>query len=383
MSTYPERPLGEILHLELDEEPIEPERTYLTAGIYSHGRGLFKRPSIEGSETSYSKYTKLHAGQFIYSKLFGWEGATAVVEPEFDGLYVSQEFPTFRINIGLASPDYVGFLAQWNGLHFRLKDKGTGVGSRRQRVGVDRLLATPIPLPRLDEQRRIAARLDSVLNRLRRSNELRERRERLREALSESVVSAAVSQSVASESLGSLMSASRSPIEIIPGDEYRAIGMRSFGKGIIRYEPVPGRELSKLRYYKFPPHALALSNIKAWEGAICVTDDRDTSCVASNRFLFYSPKNERINVSYIRHYLLSREGIAKIGAASPGSADRNRTLSIQGFEAIEIPLPPRGAQDGAARHIDAITAGFGHAESTTSWETLKLSLLNAAFSGRL
>jgi restriction endonuclease S subunit len=159
--------------------------------------------------------------------------------------------------------------------------------------------------------------------------------------------------------------------------------MRSFGKGIIRYEPVPGRELSKLRYYKFPIEALALSNIKAWEGAISVTDDRDTDCVASNRFLFYSPRDDRINVSYIRHYLLSREGIAKIGAASPGSADRNRTLSIQGFEAIGISLPSRGIQDATARLIDTISAGFGPAESTASWETLKLSLLNAAFNRRI
>jgi restriction endonuclease S subunit len=158
--------------------------------------------------------------------------------------------------------------------------------------------------------------------------------------------------------------------------------MRSFGKGIIRYEPVPGRELSKLRYYKFPARALALSNIKAWEGAISVTDDRDIPCVASNRFLFYSPKDNRINVSYIRHYLLSREGIAKIGAASPGSADRNRTLSIQGFEAMRIALPPRAVQDATARLIDTISAGFGTAERIASWETLKLSLLNAAFSGR-
>ena len=159
--------------------------------------------------------------------------------------------------------------------------------------------------------------------------------------------------------------------------------MRSFGKGIIRYEPAPGRNLSKLRYYKFPVNALALSNIKAWEGAIGLTTSKDISCVASNRFLFYSPKDDQINVSYVRHYLLSRTGIAKIGAASPGSADRNRTLSIHGFESIQIPFPPRDVQDETARVIDAIAAELSPDDRTATWDALKLSLLNAAFSGRL
>ena len=41
--------------------------------------------------------------QFVYSKLFAWEGALAVVDSEFDGLFVSQEFPTFTIDRHMAS----------------------------------------------------------------------------------------------------------------------------------------------------------------------------------------------------------------------------------------------------------------------------------------
>jgi type I restriction enzyme S subunit len=134
--------------------------------------------------------------------------------------------------------------------------------------------------------------------------------------------------------------------------------MRSFGKGSIRYAPAPGKDLSKLRYYSFPAGALALSNIKAWEGAIGVTDAADTECVASNRFLFYLPLDERVNISYLRYYLLSRPGISQVGAASPGSADRNRTLSIRGFEAIRVPVPTRDAQDKTAQLIDTVSAAI-------------------------
>jgi type I restriction enzyme S subunit len=379
--SLPERALGEVLQLTSAAISVEPEDEYPIAGIYSFGRGLIRRPTIRGSETSYATLSRLRAGQLTMSKLNAWEGALAVVPEEFEGSYVSPEYPVFDIDRSQADPEYIAYLVQWPALWDRLTPRGSMV--RRKRTTPTTLLATKAPLPDLDEQRLIAARLDSVFNKLRRADEFRERRERLRESLTESAVSAAVSQSTALSSLGSLMSASRTPIEIIPDDEYRALGMRSFGKGIIRYESAPGQELSKLRYYKFPAHALALSNIKAWEGAISVTTNKDISYVASNRFLFYSPKDDQVNVSYVRHYLLSGEGIAKIGAASPGSADRNRTLSIQGFEAIEIPVPPRDVQYDTARLIDAITTGLSSDESPTAWEPLKLSLLNAAFSGRL
>jgi type I restriction enzyme, S subunit len=377
----PERTLGEVLQSVSTAVSVDPEGEYPIAGIYSFGRGLIRRPTICGSDTSYATLSRLRVGQLTMSKLNAWEGALVVVPEEFEGSYVSPEYPVFKIDTSQADPAYIAHLARWPGLWDRLTPRGSMV--RRKRTTPTTLLATKAPLPGLDEQRRIAARLDSVFIRLRRTDELRERRERLRTSLTESAISAAISKSTAPISLGSLMSASRTPVEIIPGNEYRALGMRSFGKGFIHYEPVPGRELSKLRYYKFPAHALALSNIKAWEGAIGVTTDKDTPCVASNRFLFYSAKNDKINVSYIRHYLLSREGIAKIGSASPGSADRNRTLSIQGFEAIEIPLPPLEIQDDTARLIDSVTIRLGAGESITQWETLKLSLLNAAFNGQL
>ncbi len=141
---------------------IDPDKHYRTAGILNHGRGLFHRPVISGSETKYPRFNRLHTGQFVYSKLFGWEGSLAVVPPDFEGLHVSHEFPTFDIDTTVADVEYMGHLARWSGLHDALKDKGTGMGSRRQRVNVDRFLSTEIPLPSLTEQRRIARHFTMV-----------------------------------------------------------------------------------------------------------------------------------------------------------------------------------------------------------------------------
>ncbi|WBB70595.1 restriction endonuclease subunit S [Micromonospora sp. WMMD812] len=155
-------PLSAALHPSSDFVEVHPDGIYQTAGILNRGRGLFRRPAISGRETKYTRYNRLHTGQFVYSKLFGWEGSLAVVPSDFEGVYVSHEFPTFNIDPSAADVEYMGHLARWPGLHDALRDKGTGMGSRRQRVNVDRLLATEIPLPPLPQQRRIARQLTMV-----------------------------------------------------------------------------------------------------------------------------------------------------------------------------------------------------------------------------
>lgn len=154
--------LERILKPSSDLVDVNSDVTYRTAGILNRGRGLFRRPPISGSETKYPRYNRLRVGQFVYSKLFGWESSLAVVPPEFEGIYVSHEFPTFDIDHSVATTEYMTHLARWPGLHRALRDKGSGMGSRRQRVNVDRLLATEVPLPSLPEQRRIARRLTMV-----------------------------------------------------------------------------------------------------------------------------------------------------------------------------------------------------------------------------
>lgn len=152
-------PLAKMLTESSDFVPVNPEASYRTAGILNRGRGLFLRPVINGSDTKYPRYNRLRKDQFVYSKLFGWEGSLAVVTDDFAGIHVSHEFPTFDIDPAVADVEYVTHLARWRGLHDSLKDQGTGMGSRRQRVNVDRLLATEVPLPSLPEQRRIAKQL--------------------------------------------------------------------------------------------------------------------------------------------------------------------------------------------------------------------------------
>jgi type I restriction enzyme, S subunit len=172
----------------------------------------------------------------------------------------------------------------------------------------------------------------------------------------------------------------RRPAAIDPLAEYEPIGIRSFGKGIFHYPPTLGSDLSKLRYFEVHPETLVVSNIKAWEGAIAVASDAEMGRIASNRFLSYVPVDNQIDVRYAAHFFLSERGLPLIQRASPGSADRNRTLAIDRFENLEVPLPSLAEQheivrrlEGTYRRLQRIDRDAGHAG------TLVAGLRAAAF----
>jgi len=148
-------------------------------------------------------------------------------------------------------------------------------------------------------------------------------------------------------------------------EEYVAIGVRSFGRGLFHYEPAAGDKLGSLRFFVLNARRLVVSNIKGWEGAVAISSDADSGCIASNRFLIYDAADDRIDIKWARWFFLSEPGNELVQRASPGSADRNRTLAVKRFEDLVIPLPPIDEQrcqasflDTASEHARAVAAAL-------------------------
>lgn len=157
--------------------------------------------------------------------------------------------------------------------------------------------------------------------------------------------------------------------------------MRSFGKGLIRYPTTRGEDLSKLRYFSVQPHRLVVSNIKAWEGAVAMTRDGDEALVASSRFLQWEVIDpSAVDLRYLRLFFATPLGLSLLGQASPGSADRNRTLSSQRFLDISIPVPLLDRQRhlvDLASQIETVEAQLDQRDAVSS--ALQLAARNEAF----
>lgn len=146
--------LGELIELDIDSVDVTPGQTYDLAGVYSFGRGLFRRKPLTAEETKYRRLHRLREGQLVMSKLKAWEGALAVVDTEFDGSVLSPEFPTFTLGPDVLH-DWLSLIVSRQSFADRLRAESQGVGGRRERVHPRRLLQVEIDLPPTDEQRRV------------------------------------------------------------------------------------------------------------------------------------------------------------------------------------------------------------------------------------
>lgn len=304
--SYPRVKLERVLVRRSDEVPVEATETYRTAGIYSFGRGLFERPLISGSETSYRSYFRLHEGQFVYSKLFAWEGAVAVVEPSFDGLLVSPEFPTFDIDPDVALSEYIAALCRWPEFHRAIAGGRSGLGVRRQRVNPERLLSVDVPLPDLAEQARIVRRLRTLLGEV---EVIEQRLERNEPALIVALYPALVTRRLEAEAgrsqpVGELVEFVNDLVR--PGEPTEPA--EAF-VGLQHIESHTGRRIGSLplggekgRKFRFQPGDVVYGYLRPYLNKVWVADMHGLCSVDQ----YVLRPNDGVPASYLAHALRSR-----------------------------------------------------------------------------
>lgn len=147
--------LGDVLELSEISETVIAAGNYPQVGVRGFGGGLFPKPAISGTDTSYKTFNRLYTGAIVLSQVKGWEGAIARCPIELDGWFVSPEYRTFRCKRDLASDEYFGELVRTEWFWSRLQEATRGVGARRERTRPEQFLNIELPLPVLVDQLRI------------------------------------------------------------------------------------------------------------------------------------------------------------------------------------------------------------------------------------
>ena len=216
-------------------------------------------------------------------------------------------------------------------------------GTANMSMKVADIVGVEIPLPQLAEQQALVARLDALAEKTRQVEAHLDAVERDAERL----LALRFRDAIADAPLRPMAEVApfvRRPVEIDIKTRYREVGARSFGKGLFIKPDFDGAEATWQKPVWIKSGDLVLSNIKAWEGAIAIAGDEHDGCIASHRYISCVPDLESATAGFLAYYLLSADGLEKVGLASPGTADRNRTLSLGNLGKIEVPMPPLAVQ---------------------------------------
>jgi type I restriction enzyme, S subunit len=343
MSRWPIVELGEVLHIQIDAVESAELETVNLAGVYGFAKGLFRREPISPMDTTYKRFHRLNAGDFVISSPKAWEGAIARIPEEFDGWFLSPVFPTFRANPDRLDNRYLDWYCKREAVWTQLQGKAKGMGARRESVSPAQFLSLNISLPSIGEQQTIIAHLDQLADKVRQVNEHLTAVEADAERLLAVQFQVAI-KNAPLRKMSVIAPSVRRPVEIDISSRYREVGARSFGKGLFVKPDFDGAEATWQKPVWIEEGDLVLSNIKAWEGAISVAGKNHAGCIASHRYITCVPDKNCATVDFLAYFLLSPDGLEKIGFASPGTADRNRTLSLTNLGKIEVPLPPLNIQ---------------------------------------
>jgi type I restriction enzyme S subunit len=375
--------IGDFLRQSLDAHPVMPGEKYPNVGIYSFGRGVFEKLAIDGSASSAKALYRIRSGQFIYSRLFAFEGAYSIVPDFADGYFVSNEFPVFDIDEKKASAKFLRHFFGHRPVWEALRQLASGMGDRRRRIKPERLLDHAVWLPPVAEQNRIVAKVESLVVKIDEAKRLREAIETDAQAMLRSAFQQVI-EGAEYRPMSEVAPIVRRPVEIELEGEYPELGVRSFGKGVFHKPTLVGADLDWQKLYRVHSDDLVISNIKAWEGAIAVAGEKDHNRVGSHRYITCVPEDGVATAGFLCFYLLSSEGIEQVRAASPGSADRNRTLAMKRLEKIEVPVPAYEKQLQFNRlQAQATVIQQAQAENQTELDALLPAILDRAFKGEL
>lgn len=343
MSKWPQVELCDLLTPADDGVGVQEDASYPNVGIFGFGRGLFRKPPIAGLTTSAKTLFRIRAGNFIYSRLFAFEGAYGIVDDEFEGHFVSNEYPSFTLDKSRVLPGYLGAYFRCPSIWQAIAMGSKGVGSRRIRVHPKKVLSHEIPLPPLVEQQAIVARLDALADKTRQLAEHLD----AAEADAEWLLALSFREAIAGaryRPMGEIAPLVRREATIGADVKYPELGIRSFGKGTFHKPAVRGLELGTKRLFSIEAGDLLFSNVFAWEGAIAIVRPEDHGRFGSHRFMSCVVDVDAALSALVHYFLLSPEGSEKVREASPGGAGRNRTLGVKKLEKIEIPIPDMAVQ---------------------------------------
>ena len=166
--------LKDILVKSEEQIEVKPECRYRQVTVKLWGKGVILRNEVFGSEIAAPKRHVLRFRDFLISKIDARNGAFGLVPDLLDGSVVSSDFPVFKLDLTRIYPRSLEWMRRSNRFIDICKASSEGT-TNRVRLKEDRFLASEIPLPSLDEQRRIVARIEELVARIEEAQELRRR----------------------------------------------------------------------------------------------------------------------------------------------------------------------------------------------------------------
>lgn len=353
--------VGDVLSLQRRSVVVEPDVEYEEIGVRSFGRGIFHKDPVTGVDLAKKRVFRIEPGDLVISNVFAWEGAVAVASDAESGKIGSHRFMTFVPIDRRAHPRWLyWFFRSEAGLEL-MRRASPGSAGRNRTLAVKRFEALELPLPPLEEQRRVAGLLDRAQSGVAVVSGLLEKCGSLASAAQVSLTAPTsltdadyAAQGWVSVELGNVMRPSTQQVTVDPASDYRLAGIYSFGRGLIDRGLLPGFQTSYKTLTVLSEGDVVVSKLNGWEGAVAVVDAGfDGSCVSSE-FPVFKLDLTRLLPVFFRGIAKSPSFWEALDSSARGSMVRRRRISGTEFLRARVRLPSLEVQSEAAQRAEVL-----------------------------
>ncbi len=357
------------------EEPL-PGVKYRQIGVRLWGQGAYERETLDGINTKYKELYRAEANDIIINKIWARNGSVAVVSSNLAGCYGSSEFPMYTPDINLLEPQWFHWITKTAFFWQQCNEKSYGT-SGKNRIRPERFLEIEIPLPPLDEQRRIVARIEALAAKVEAARELKKHTTHETSHLW--------------KMLSSIARNTESPIrtldEIVEFCDGRRVPLseadRNNRKGPYPYYGASGI-IDYIDDYIFDEDLLLLSE----DGANLILRSKPIAFIARGKYWVNNhahvlrPNPELVDIKFLE-YVLSDYNVSEFNFASAQAK-----LNQKNARKIAFPLPSLPEQHRIVAHLDALQAKIAavqrhQAATQARLDALMPSILDRAFHGEL
>lgn len=380
-------------------DPNEPT-TFVPMTAVDDQAGTIATPEVRPFKQVQKGYTYFEEGDVLFAKITPCmeNGKAAIIRGSLNGFgFGSTEFHVLRPG-GSVIPEWIWLFIRQERFRKAAKDSFRG-GVGQQRVPKKFLQQHPIPLPPLEEQRRIVARIEELMSRVREAKRLRQQATEDAERLWQSTLAETFPRPGAEPPPGwrwvrlgevanivsgfgfpkSFQGKPEGPIPFIKVSDLAAPENDPHIQTAVNY--VDEQTLRRLKARAYDPGTVVFPKIG---GAIATNRKRILGVRATfdNNIMGAIPLHERI----IPRYLLAVFSTIDLnGLAENGPVPSIRKSTVQH---LVVPLPPVAEQRRIVAHLEAVqekVKALKDAQAATGAELQRLeqAILEKAFRGEL
>ena len=382
---WPKAKLGEVLRHRKEFITIDDLTNYKRPRVQLHVQGIVLRDEVLGALIKTKAQQICRAGEFLVAEIDAKVGGFGLVPESLEGSIVSSHYFLFVIDETKLDREFLDYFIQTPAFIEQVTAKGS---TNYAAIRPSHVLGYEIPLPSLAEQRQVVNRIKQIASQLFEARKLRLENVDAIENLFISKLRAVVQENKAlSKQLPftEITKLERRPADVQLEGQYREIGVYCFGKGIFHKPARSGAEVGEKDLCEIRDGDFILQITFAWEGAVALAGKSEDGMFGSVRYLTFRVNEDICSPRYLLTYMKTPEAIAQLERISPGSAGRNRVLSVKRLNEVMVPIVPLEAQKwlNDTLHHEVETLKRLQADTAIEMDALLPSILDRAFKGEL